>query len=188
MSTLAAKVQFAAAVLARRVAFGKFHAEFDQLMDPRRTFLDDRSDHAFLAQSRAGQEGVANVQIEGILLARHRRDAALGVIGVGFRAILFGDDGDASARRDLECKRKSRDAAAKDEIVELFHGDGKTLTQRRPDAKGKRGDGLTAEYTKNFLLKFVRFTVRIGRYAKCLDKLEGPAQPSAYPENAINIA
>ena len=37
-------------------------------------------------------ERVAHVQLERILLARHRRDAALGVVGVRLGAVLLGDD------------------------------------------------------------------------------------------------
>ena len=119
---------------ARRVALGKFHAQLDQFLNPRRAFLDDGADDAFLAQTRARRERVAHVQLERILLARHRRDAALRVIGVRLRAVLFGDDGHAPARRDLERERKPRDAAAENEIIKLFHGTGK-LTQRRQAAK-----------------------------------------------------
>src|SRR5204862_6684439 len=37
------------------------------------------------------------------------------------RLILLGDDRHAPARRDLQRERKARDAAAEDEVVELFH-------------------------------------------------------------------
>ena len=88
----------------RRVALGKFHSQLDQLRNARRAFLDDGADDVFLAQSRARRERVAHVQLERILLARDRRDAALRVIRVRLRAVLFGDDGHASARRDLQRK------------------------------------------------------------------------------------
>jgi hypothetical protein len=66
------------------------------------------------------------VQLERILLARDRRDAALRVIRIRLRAIFFRDDGHAPARRDLQRERKSRDAAAEDEKIELFHQSGIT--------------------------------------------------------------
>ena len=50
--------------------------------DARRAFLDDGADDVFLAQPRARRERVAHVQLERVFLARHRRDAALGVIRV----------------------------------------------------------------------------------------------------------
>jgi hypothetical protein len=61
------------------------------------------------------------VQLERIFLARHRRDAALRVIRVRLRAVFFRDDGHAPARRDLQRERQPCDAAAENEIVELFH-------------------------------------------------------------------
>ena len=66
-------------------------------------------------------ERVAHVQLERILLARHRRDAALGVVGVRLRAVLLGDDGHAPVRRDLQREEQPRDAAAENEKVKLFH-------------------------------------------------------------------
>jgi hypothetical protein len=36
---------------------------------------------------------------------------------------FFRDDGHAPARRDLQRERQPRDAAAKDEKIELFHRD-----------------------------------------------------------------
>src|ERR1017187_5946461 len=66
------------------------------------SFLDDGADDVFLAQPRARRECVAHVRIERILLARHRRDAALRVIRVRLRPVLFGDDGHTPAWRDLQ--------------------------------------------------------------------------------------
>ena len=97
------------------------HAQLNQLGDSRRTFLDDCPHDALLAEPGAGFQGVPHVQFDGILLARHRRDPALGIVGVGFSAILFCDDGDAPARRDLQGKGKPRDAAAQHQKVEFFH-------------------------------------------------------------------
>ena len=121
MAAFATKVELFAAVFTGRGAFGKFHAERDQLRDARRPFLDDRAHDVFLAQTRARRERVAHVRLEGILLARHRRDAALRVIRVRLRAILFGDDGHAPARRDLERERQPRDAATENEKIKLLH-------------------------------------------------------------------
>ena len=67
---------------------------------------DDRADDRFLAQAGAGLQRVAHVQLERILLARDRGDAALGVVGVGLRAVLLGDDGHAPVRRDFQRKNK----------------------------------------------------------------------------------
>ena len=74
-----------------------------------------------LHKPRAGFERVAHVQLERILLARHRRDAALRVVGVRLRAVFLRDDGHAPVRRDFQREGQPRDAAAEDEEVELFH-------------------------------------------------------------------
>ena len=121
MSAFLAQVQFPAAVFGRGVPLGKFHPQLNQFRDACRAFLDDGADDAFLAQARARRERVAHVQLERILLARHRRDAALRVIGVRLRPVLFRDDGHAPARRDLQREGQPRDAAAENEKVELFH-------------------------------------------------------------------
>ena len=76
---------------------------------------------ASLQRPAPGFERVAHVQLEGILLAGHRRDAALGVVGVGFRAVLLGDDGHAPVRRDFQREGQPRDAAAEDQEIKLFH-------------------------------------------------------------------
>ena len=109
----------------------KFHAQLDQLRDARRAFLDDGADDVFLAQARARLQRVAHVQLERILLAGHRRDAALGVVGVRLRAVLLGDDGHAPVRRDLQGERKPRDAAAENEEIELFHLESCVVNQPR---------------------------------------------------------
>ena len=112
-----AEVQFARAVGAGNLPLGELHAQLDQLGDARRAFLDDRADRRFLAQAGARLERVAHVQLERILFARHGRDAALGVVGVGLGAVLLGDDGHAPVRRDFQRKGKPRDAAAEDQKI-----------------------------------------------------------------------
>jgi hypothetical protein len=112
MPALAAQVQFASAVRERDFAFRKVHAQFDQFGDARGPFLDDRSDRGFLAQAGARLERIAHVQLEGIFFAGHGRDAALGVIGVGFRAVFFGDDRNAAMRRHFQRIGQAGDAAA----------------------------------------------------------------------------
>ena len=148
MSAFPAEVKFLAAVFAGRVALGKFHAQLNQFLNPRRPFLDNRADDAFLAQARARRKRVAHVRLERILLARDRGDAALRIICVRLRAVFFRDDGHAPARRDLQRERESRDAAAEDEKVELFHTDREILTQRREGAKGKQHEVF--DWTKFF--------------------------------------
>ncbi len=79
-------------VLAARVLlFGEFHPQLDQLAHQRRPFTDDRAHHVLPAQPRPGIQRVAHVQFQRIVLGHHRRDAALGIIGVALRAMLLGN-------------------------------------------------------------------------------------------------
>jgi hypothetical protein len=104
-----------------RIAFGKFHAQLNQLRNACGPFLYNRAHHAFLAQARTGFQRVLHVQLKRVLLAGHGSNATLRVVGVGFRAILFGDNGHAPARRHVERKRQPGNPAAENEIIELFH-------------------------------------------------------------------
>ena len=127
MAAFAAQVQFAHAGGRRHFALGKLHAQVDQFGDARRAFLHDRAHDVLLAKARAGLERVAHVHFDGVLLAGDGGDAALRVIGVGLRAVFFGDDGDPPARRDLQGKGQPRDAAAQDDEVVLFHARFRTV-------------------------------------------------------------
>ena len=121
MTAFAAEVQFACAVGGGDFTLGKFHAEVDEFGDARGPFLDDGADDGFLAKPGARFERVAHMHLHGVFLAGDSGDAALGVVGVGFGAVFFGDDGHPPAWRDLEGKSQPGDAAAEDEIVKLFH-------------------------------------------------------------------
>ena len=121
VAALFAQVEFARAVGTGDFAFGELHAQFNQFGDPGRAFLDNRAHDLLFAKAGAGLEGIADVQFERVFLAGDGGDAALGIIGVRFGAILFGDDGDASARRHLQGEGKPRDTAAQDQKIELFH-------------------------------------------------------------------
>jgi hypothetical protein len=101
MAAFFAEVEFARAVRAGDFAFGEMHSQFDQLGNAGRAFLDDGANDIFFAEAGAGFEGVADMEFKGIFLAGDSRDAALSVVGVGFGAIFFGDDRDASVRRDF---------------------------------------------------------------------------------------
>src|SRR2546423_744081 len=107
------------------------HAQLDQLGNSRRPFLDDGAHDRLLAQAGAGFKGIAHVEFERIFLARDRGNAALSIVRVGLGAVLFGDDGHAAARRDLEREGKARDATAEDKKVELFHVSGNVASGNR---------------------------------------------------------
>ena len=78
-------------------------------------------DDVFVAQAGPGRQGVAHMDFHRVLLARDGGDAALGVIGVGLGAGFFGDNGDAPQRRDFQGEGKSRNAAAQNQEIKVFH-------------------------------------------------------------------
>lgn len=116
-----AQVQLASAVLTGGFAFGESDAEFDEFGDSCGAIFDDGADDLGFTEAGSCGEGVADVEFERIFRAGDGGDAALGVVGVGFGAILFGDDGDAAVRGDLEREHQAGDTAAEDEVIVLFH-------------------------------------------------------------------
>ena len=87
VASLAAEIKFAFAIAG--FALGKFHSEFDQLLDALRAGLDNAANDLLVAQSRTGIQRVLHVALERILLACHCGDAALRVVGVRFRPAFF---------------------------------------------------------------------------------------------------
>ena len=121
VSPFPTQIQFPRPIRTGNFPLGKLHSQLDQFGDSLGPFLDDRANHFFFAQSSAGLQRVADVQLERILLRRDRRDAALGVVRVRLGAIFLRDDGHAPVRRDLQREGQARDAAAEDEKIELLH-------------------------------------------------------------------
>src|SRR5207248_923546 len=73
-------------------------------------------------KSRPRLQSIADVHLEGILLARDRRDSPLSVVRVGFSPVFFGQNSYSAARRHFQGKGKSGDAAAQDQIIEMSDG------------------------------------------------------------------
>ena len=107
-----AEIQLARAIRLRNFALREMHPELNELGDTRWTFLNDRANDLFLAQAGSCLQGILNVEFNRILFARHCRDPSLGIVCVGFGAILLGNNRHATSRRDLQGKGKSSDAAA----------------------------------------------------------------------------
>ena len=135
MAAFPAQIQFVRAVRFWDFALGKFHAEFDQFLDPRRAFLDNRAHDIFLTQTRARFERVAHVQLERILLARHRRDAALRIIRVRLRAIFFVTM--ATRPRGATFSANESPAMPLPRMRKSNCFTGRKLTQRRKGAKNE---------------------------------------------------
>ena len=75
------------------------HAVLEQPADVLRTVFDHLAHDGLVAQACASDQGVLDMGIDGVALVDHRRDSALGVIGVAFGDLAFGDDGDPHVRR-----------------------------------------------------------------------------------------
>ncbi len=133
---------------------GKFHSQVDEFGDARRAFLDDRPNNILVAETGAGFERVAHVHLERIFFARDCGDAALGVVGVRFGARFLGDDGHATERRDFQCERKSRDAAAKNQKIKLFHLQSRIVDQPRFPKKDCQGHLRAASHDRDRLERF----------------------------------
>ena len=74
------------------LALGEAHAELLELAHPRRRLGDGQAHDALVADAGSGDQSVAHVRLEGVELAHDGRDAALGVVGVGFGGFFFRDE------------------------------------------------------------------------------------------------
>ena len=75
-----------------------------------------------VAQPGAGAQRVLDVQLERVVVAHHGGDPALRVVGAALRAVLLGDDRDASVRGDLEREDQAGDPAADHQEVDVVPG------------------------------------------------------------------
>ena len=140
---LLAEIQFPHAIGSRDFAFGKFHPQVDQFRDAGGTFLHDRAHHRFVAKPCTCLQGVAHMHLHGVLLAGDGRDTALGVIGVGFRPVLFRDDRNPSVGGHFIGKSQAGDSAAEHQKIKLFHLRCKPLsTQTGKICRGKFLEGI----------------------------------------------
>jgi hypothetical protein len=102
MAAFLAQIEFLGTAGLRNLALREFHAQLDELGDSGRSLLDNRAHDVLVTESRPGLQGVAHVHLERIFLARHRRDATLGVVRVRLGAVLLRQDGHPPAPRDVE--------------------------------------------------------------------------------------
>ena len=68
----------------------ELRAPLDQLLDARRAFLHQHARGLFVAQAVAGLQRVFQVQPNLVVVAERSGDAALRILGVGFRHLLLG--------------------------------------------------------------------------------------------------
>ena len=72
-----------------------------------------------MADAGSGDQGVLHVGVEGVLVRGDRGDAALGVVGRGFRYFTFSDHGNRAVSRRLQGKGEPGNAAADHQKVAL---------------------------------------------------------------------
>ena len=92
-----------------------------RLRNPRRPLLNNGSHGGFLAQPRPGLKRVPDMKFKRIFTAGYGCNPALGIVCVRFSPVLLGDDGHAAARRQLQPGKKTGDAAAQNQVIELMH-------------------------------------------------------------------
>src|SRR5262249_52817003 len=94
----------------------------DELPNASRALMHRNLNDISMAQAVAHTQGVGNVGVEAILRIEHRRDAALGIIGIRLLGCAFGHDRDPPpVVTDLQRERKPGNTAADHEIVGLDH-------------------------------------------------------------------
>src|SRR3954466_13153955 len=109
MSPFAAEIELA---MPGNLALVEMQSELDQILDPRRRFGHNRTDDLLIAQTCAGFERIAHVQLERIFVARHARDAALRPRRIRVAPFAFRDYRDRSVPRGLQGEAQARDSAA----------------------------------------------------------------------------
>ena len=115
-------------------SFREAHPEIKQFTDERRPLADNCSHHFFFAQSGTGNQRVLNVQIKRVFLGHDRRNAALCIVGIAFRALFLGNDRDRAKRGDLEGKRQPGHPATDHHEIEIPLGHTvKVNTSRRDE-------------------------------------------------------
>src|ERR1700736_769250 len=118
MPAFASKIEFA---MAGDFALVELDAKLDQILNPRRSFGHNRADHVLIAQARAGFECVADMQLEGIFVARHTSDSSLRPRRVGIRPFALGDDRHRTILRRFQRKAKPCNTAADDNEIVFLH-------------------------------------------------------------------
>ncbi len=101
----------------------KFQTELDQLLHAGRAVAHDLAHNLFVAQAVAGHQGVLHVLVDVIGFGRDHRDAALGIVGVGFGLVFLGQDSHRTAEPcGLQREAQAGDAAADHQDVKRRSG------------------------------------------------------------------
>ncbi|TPW20274.1 MAG: hypothetical protein FD126_1847 [Elusimicrobia bacterium] len=96
------------------VAAAEFDPRLDEAPHAVGAVRDDGAHHVLPAQAGSGLQRVADVRLEGVRRVGDRRDAALGVGGVGAHQLVFGHHGHPAEGGQGARGREAGDAAAQD--------------------------------------------------------------------------
>ena len=130
VAALAGEVELAALLAV------ELRAEGDQRLEAVRAFADHDADRVRVAEAGAGDEGVLDVVLEGVVGGQHRSDPSLGVGGVALVAGAFGEDRDRALLAGFEGEGEPGDAAAEDQKVEgLGHVRRRHIVHPEPKSK-----------------------------------------------------
>ncbi len=88
--------------------------------DPLRGLLDRHLDRVEVAQSGAGDEGVLDVEREGVVGPQHRGHPALGVLGVALLAVALGEDEHAPVTGRLQGEGEAGHPPTQDQEVDVL--------------------------------------------------------------------
>jgi hypothetical protein len=103
--------------IARRIT-GEGHPLADQPFDTGAAALDHVAGDRVVAQAGAGDLGVANMALRGVVAGKHGGDAALGPAAGAVEQLLFGDHPDLPLSGEMEGERQAGQPAAYDQDIE----------------------------------------------------------------------
>lgn len=105
----------------RTVGSGELHAQINQLLNARWSFVHAEIDDVLMANPGASDQRVARMGFKAVLLGPDRGDAALGIAGGSFAAISFGDHGHLGMRGELERGAQACDSGTEDQDMGYGH-------------------------------------------------------------------
>jgi hypothetical protein len=109
----------------------KPHPDLNQFRNPCRPLLHHHPHRGLPTQSRPRLERVLHVQLEGILLGHHRRNASLGIVRVRFGALLLRGDRHPPMCRRLQRETQSCNPTPQHQEIEPFHNYSRLLSINR---------------------------------------------------------
>jgi len=103
------------------ITFAELNAEADQFLDPGGAVGDDIQHDLFATESVTGFQGIPHVHLKGIFLRSDTGNPPLGVVGIGFRPILFRNDEDRTTLREFNRTGQPGDPAPQNHKIHFFH-------------------------------------------------------------------